>query len=91
MAYVADLADTTQGLAWAARSSTSGRLADAMASAPLTGVQRPGAAAIAATRHAPGEHADAITVIVRDLLRARASAVADRAAAASGLRRAYRA
>ena len=44
MACVADLADTTQCGAWAARSSTSGHLAYAMASAPLTAAARPGAA-----------------------------------------------
>ena len=54
MACVADLADTTQCGAWAARSSTSGHLAYAMTSAPLTAAARPGAPAIAGARQAPG-------------------------------------
>jgi len=54
MACVTDLADTTQCGAWAARSSICGHLAYAMASAPLTTAARPGAAAIAGARHAPG-------------------------------------
>lgn len=72
MACVTELADTTRSGTWAARRSTTGGLAYAMASAPLTTAARLGAAAIAATRTARVEPADPITGIARECARERA-------------------